>query len=445
MVLVTVHAMNLVLLLIGLVLGSSGGLWLAIQARASLADAAHTASEREAYHHERFARLTERQAEREVALRERLARAEAASMSGDRMLDSFRSVSQEALAAQSAQLVQLAEAKYGALSQSTDVVLAGHGKAVEDGLHALGLRLSQLERERVESTSAMRAVVDELTAANRATQAEAAKLAAALRDNRVRGAWGEVQLRRVLELAGLGRHADFVEQQSFDGSRARPDVVVPLANGRCVVIDAKAPLDRFLEAVNCVDPAEQKRLMAEHAKAVAGHVNALAQRDYIAKVPGAVDMVLMFLPGDPYLAAALDADPTLFESSAAKGVHLVTPSSLVPVLRGIAVGWREHRAEQAAAEIQQLGIELHERIAVFAEHFATVGSHLDRTVAAFNRSVGSLDARVVSTARKLSEHGAGSSRDVADAVEVATVSRPIRMLELVADVSDPTCERVTYG
>ena len=239
-------------------------------------------------------------------------------------------------------------------------------------------------------------------------------------------------MRRVLELAGLGRHADFVEQQSFDGSRARPDVVVPLANGRCVVIDAKAPLDRFLEAVNCVDPAEQKRLMAEHAKAVAGHVNALAQRDYIAKVPGAVDMVLMFLPGDPYLAAALDADPTLFESSAAKGVHLVTPSSLVPVLRGIAVGWREHRAEQAAAEIQQLGIELHERIAVFAEHFATVGSRLDGAVEAYNKAAGSLESRVLVAARKFKELGAASDKEIETIQVIEKTTRAIQAAELTA-------------
>ena len=229
------------------------------------------------------------------------------------------------------------------------------------------------------------------------------------------------------------RHVDFVEQlgvASVDG-RGRPDVVVPLPHGRCVVIDAKVPLDRFLEAANAGDPAVERRLQGEHAKAVAAHVHALAQRDYVAKVDGAVDMVLLFLPGEPFLSAALDADPTLFESAAARGVHLVTPSSIVPVLRGIALGWREHRAEQAAAEIQQLGCELHERLATFAEHFTAVGTQLDRTVAAFNRSVGSFDARLTPSARRLAELGAGSRRDLPEVVEVATLARPLRMLELV--------------
>lgn len=426
--------MDIALLLIGLLIGSAGGLWLAAQARAALAEAARENARREEFHAERF----HRQAEREALLREHIARVEAAATTDEQMLDAFRSVSQEALAAQSTQLVQLAEAKYGALHQSTDTVLAGHGKAVDDGLRSLAQRLAALEQERTDATSALRALVAELSTAHRATQAETAKLAAAMRDNRVRGAWGEVQLRRVLEMAGLDRHADFVEQRGVaDGdSRSRPDVVVPLPNGRCVVIDAKVPLDRYLDAANAGDPAIERRLQAEHAKAVASHVQALAQRDYAGKVSGSVDMVLLFLPGDPFLAAALDADPTLFEAAAAKGIHLVTPSSLVPLLRGIALGWREHQAEQAAAEIQRLGIELHERIAVFAEHFAAVGSQLDRTVNAFNRSVGSLDTRVVTTAQKLADHGAGSARAVPEIVEVPTVARPIRMLELVVAARD---------
>jgi len=431
--------MDIALLLIGLLLGSCVGIWLAAQARTSLAAAAEAAAQREARHNER-----------ETRLREHIASLEAAAFTDSQMLDAFRSVSQEALAGQSAQLVQVAEAKYGALHHSTDVVLTGHTRAVGEGLASLADRLAALEKERNDSTSALRAVVGELTAANVATRDEAAKLSAAMRDNRVRGVWGEVQLRRVLEMAGLDRHADFAEQRGVSDatSRSRPDVVVPLPNGRCVVIDAKVPLDRYLDAVNAADPDVERRFQVEHAKAVAGHVAALASRDYVAKVDGSVDMVLLFLPGEPFLSAALDADPALFESAAGKGVHLVTPSSLVPVLRGIALGWREHQAEQAAAEIQQLGIELYERIAVFAEHFAAVGSQLDRTVAAFNKSVGSLDARVVTTARKLSEHGAGSTRAVPDVVELSVVARPLHVLDVAdadPEVSPPPGLQETSG
>lgn len=417
--------MNIAWLVVGLVIGVSSGAWIAVQARVALVAAAHEAQETARVH-----------AEREARLREHLAAATAGRASDAQMLDAFRSVSQDALAAQGVQLVQLAEAKYGALHQNTDTVLAGHTKAVGDGLQTLAARLAALEKERNDASSALRAVVGELTVANRATQAEAAKLAAAMRDTRVRGAWGEVQLRRVLEMSGMARHADFAEQVSVGDrdSRGRPDVVVPLANGRCVVIDAKVPLDRYLEAVDAGDPDTERRLMVEHARAVAGHVSALASREYVDKVDGAVDMVLLFLPGDSFLAAALDADPALFEASAAKGVSLVTPTSLVPLLRGIALGWREHQAEQAAAEIQQLGIELYERIAVFAEHYEAVGSQLERTVEVFNRSVGSLERRVISTARKLAEHGAGSSRSLPEVVELPVASRRVRIVDLELDL-----------
>ncbi len=220
-------------------------------------------------------------------------------------------------------------------------------------------------------------------------------------DNRVRGAWGEVQLRRALELAGLSRHVDFAEQSGItDGAASgRPDVVVHLPNGHDVVIDSKVPLDRYLQAVDATDPAAEHELQVEHAKAVARHAKDLAGRNYATLLESSIDLVLMFLPGESFLAAALDADPTLFESAAAKGVYLVTPSSLVPLLRGIALGWRERQAEQAAAEIHQLGIELHDRIGLFAEHYTKVGKQLDRTVAAYNTSMGSFETRLADGAQ----------------------------------------------
>ena len=425
--------MNIALLIIGLVLGSSLGVWLAVQARMALVAAAADSAD-----------AARQGAECEARLREQLARTQAAAATDDQMLDAFRSVSQEALAAQSAQLLHLAEAKYGTLQTKTDTVLAGHSKAVGDGLQSLAEKLAGLEKERAESTSALKAVVGELTLANEATRTEAANLAGAMRDNRVRGVWGEVQLRRVLEIAGLDRHADFIEQRGVtDGdARGRPDVIVSLPNGRCVVIDSKVPLDRYLEAANATDPDAQRRLQGEHAKAVASHVTALSNRDYAGLVPGAIDFVLLFVPGDSFLSVALDADPALFAAAAKKDVLMVTPSSLVPLLRGIAVGWQEQRAEQAAREIQELGRELHERIAIFAGHFAAVGYQLDKTVEVFNKSVGSLDTRVVSTARKLSEHGAGSARSVPEVIELSNATRPLRVL---GSVEEPTLELGTVN
>ena len=361
----------------------------------------------------------------EAELREALARAEAAKASDAQQLAAFSSASQQALAGQSHQLLQLAETRYGALSQQTNALLGGHTQRVSEALDALGARLASLERERAEATTSLTAMVRELAVANRATRDETAQLRTALRDSRVRGAWGEVQLRRVLELSGLERHVDFVEQSSTatESGSIRPDVVVHLPNGRVVVIDAKAPLDRFLDAAAAQDPDTQQRLLSEHSRAVSAHVSALAARRYSENVDGAVDMVVLFVPGEPFLSAALDADASLFEAAANKGVVLTSPSSLLPLLRGIAVGWRERQAEEQAAEIQRLGAELHERIARFLDSYAAVGAKLNQAAEAYNRSLGSVETRLLVTARKLADHGAGSPRQMPEVSEVLRVAR----------------------
>lgn len=428
------HGMDLLLVLIGLVIGTLPGLWLASRARL-------------AARHERDAR-TEREAQAsatETELKIRLAQAEAAQATDARMLDAFRSVSSEALASQSEQLLQLAEAKYGALQSNTDTVLGNHARAVDSGLRNLEQRLAALEKERSASTVELKALVTQLNDATIRTSQEAAKLASALKDTRVRGTWGEVQLRRALELAGLTRHIDFTEQVGVTGrdTAGRPDVVVPLPNGRCIIIDSKVPLDRYLESIDATDPDQQRALQVEHSRAVATHVKTLSSRGYTDLIEGSIDLVLMFLPGEPFLSAALDADPTLFESAADKGVYLVTPSSLVPLLRGVALGWRERQSEQAAAEIHRLGVELHERIGLFADHYSKVGALLDRTVEAFNRSVGSFDSRLVSTARRLSEHGAASNRQLPEVGEVE--SQPRRLVTVLAEPAVRTEPAVPAG
>lgn len=355
-----------------------------------------------------------------------------------RLVEAVRLASAQAFASQGEQLVHLAEAKYGALHHRTDAVLEGHGRAVDQGLQHLADRLTRLEHERSTATTQLQTLVRELTHATEATRNETARLAAALSDNRVRGMWGEVQLRRALELAGLTRHVDFLEQRTVSGESGagRPDVVVELPHGRAVVIDAKVPLDAYLGAAAATDPATEGELQRAHATAVSAHVNDLAGRDYPALVERSVDLVLMFLPGDAFLAAALDADAALFERAASKGVHLVTPTSLVPVLRGIALGWREHQAEQAAADIHALGVELHDRLALFAQHFDKVGAQLGRTVDSYNASVGSLERRVVPATRRLAEHGAASHRELAQPSRIDVTPR--RVHAVAAELSGST-------
>lgn len=299
----------------------------------------------------------------------------------------------------------------------------------------LGERIAQLELARQADTASLRQMVGDLRDVTDSSRLATTQLAGSLRDHRVRGLWGETQLRRVIEHAGMERFCDFVEQGGVSGAdrTARPDVVVRLPNGRCTVIDAKAPLDHYLQAANEDDPAVRGELIAAHAAAVRGHVTTLRRREYPDLLPGAIDVVVLFLPGDAYLNAALDGDPTLLEAAWSDDIVLATPSSLFAMLRVIAAGWHEKRLADEAAEVAQLGRELHDRIGAFVEHFAKVGATLGRSVEAYNRSVGSLESRLCSTARKLEGHGAGSRREVPAAVTLQVDAVP-RALSLPASV-----------
>ena len=188
--------------------------------------------------------------------------------------------------------------------------------------------------------------------------------------------------------------------------------MVRLPNGRCVVIDAKAPLDAYLRASACDDPDRRDDLLAEHANAVAGHVTALSRRGYEQMVGGSVDFVVMFVPGDAFLSAAFEARPELLEVAADQDVILASPSTLLAFLRGVASGWRERQVAEEAQAVADLGRELHERVAVFAEHFAVVGGALGRAVGAYNQAAGSMERRLLVTARRFEEHGAGSRRPI---------------------------------
>jgi DNA recombination protein RmuC len=343
------------------------------------------------------------------------------------MLDAYRSISSVTLQEQSEQLLQLAAGRYQTMERTALSHWQAQGDAVARQLDRYADRLAALERQRSQESSVLQAAVDGLRRSNEEIRTEARSLSAAMRDNKVRGSWGEMQLRRVLEQTGMLAHVDFVEQVSAAGpdGRGRPDVVVRLPNGRCVVVDAKAPLDRYLEAAACEDPDRRDELLRDHARAVAGHVTALARRDYDSLVDGAVDVVVMFVPGDAFLAAAHEADPALLEHAFGRRIVLASPSTLLGFLRGIALGWREQQVAEEAATIAALGRELHERVAVFAEHLARVGTSLDRAVGSYNDAVGSLERRVLVSTRRFEDLGAGSSRAVPAVDPVDTLARTI--------------------
>jgi DNA recombination protein RmuC len=316
------------------------------------------------------------------------------------------------MAEQSQHLLALAETRYQALEQSSEHHWRAQGEAVVSRLEEYARRLTNLEEQRQRESAVLGEAVAVLRRSNEELRAETRGLAGALTDRTVRGTWGEVQLRRVLEQAGMVAHADFVEQSSHRGPDAagRPDVVVRLPNGRCVVIDAKAPLDAYLRASACDDDAGRSAELAEHARAVAGHVSALSRRDYQQLVPGSIDFVVMFVPGDAFLSAAFDHRPDLFDLAAGQDVILASPGTLMAFLRGVASGWRERQVAEEAEAVAALGRELHERVSVFAEHFGTVGVALGRAVGSYNQALSSMERRLLVTARRFEDHGAGSRR-----------------------------------
>lgn len=271
---------------------------------------------------------------------------------------------------------------------------------VEDQLH-------RVERDRVGAYASLSEQVGALHRTSAELGAQTRSLVGALRAPTVRGRWGEVQLQRIVELAGMLPHCDFDVQVSVpaDSGLARPDLVVRLAGGRSIPVDAKVPCDAWLQAQQIDDPREQARLLQAHARAVRAQVDALAGKAYWRLFQPAPEFVVMFLPGEPLLDAALAVDPGLSDHAFGRQVIMATPSTLVALLRTVAFTWRQEQLSVSVDEIRRLGRELHERLGTLGEHLTRMGSGLDRAVQAYNAGVGSLESRVLVTARRFTDLG----------------------------------------
>jgi DNA recombination protein RmuC len=303
-------------------------------------------------------------------------------------------------------------------------------------------QLRDVERERQSAYVGLREQVDALRAGSEQLQYETKSLVNALRAPQVRGRWGELQLERVVQLAGMVEHCDFSTQVTAprigDGAAdgaVRPDMVVHLAGGKSIVVDAKVPFAGYLEAVESRDPDTHADRLAAHARQLRAHVDALAAKAYWAAFEPTPEFVVLFVPGDPFLEAALQADPALLEHAFTRNVVVATPTTLIALLRTVAYGWRQEALARNAAAVHQLGKELHARLATMGTHVAKLGRSLDGAVDSYNKTVSSLEARVLVTARRLTELKVADD-ELAAPAPVDRSPRRIAAPELVASADE---------
>jgi DNA recombination protein RmuC len=362
----------------------------------------------------------------------------------ERLSASFKALSAEALQSSMSQLTELARAQLRATQTEVKGDLDKRQQAVEqlvgplkEQLGRVDSQLVRLDQERRESRGRLEAQLKTLTETGDRLRTETGALVTALRKPNQRGQWGQMQLRNVVESAGMIRHCDFTEQSSFAGDEAmlRPDMVVNLPGGKHVIVDAKAPLQGVLDAHQARDDAERERHLRDHARLLRKHVKSLADKAYWAGMDSAPDLVVMFLPGESLLSAALEADAALLEDAMAQRVLIATPTTLLALLHSVAYGWQQERVAESAQEISDLGRELHTRLAKLATLLAKLGTRLNSTVTAYNDTIGSYEARVLPGARRFADHGAVAEGTELPELEPVTVSaRTVHATELQLDL-----------
>jgi len=348
--------------------------------------------------------------------------------------NAFKALASEALSANSSSFLQTAEETLKRFQIQAKGDLENRQKAVadlvapvRDSLNKVDAQIQQMEVARGDAYGELRAQVQSLITTQKELQSQTGNLVQALRTPNVRGRWGEIQLRRVVEIAGMLSYCDFTEQESVttETGRLRPDLVVKLPGGKNVVVDAKTPLQAFLDAFETTDEEARRACLANHARQVRDHMKTLAGKNYWEQFDPTPEFVVMFLPGETFFSAALEQDSSLIEQGVLSRVIPASPTTLIALLKAVNYGWNQEKLARNAQQISALGKELHDRLRLLAGHITQVGTGLDRAVESYNKAVGSLESRVLVSARKFAELGTSVADDIPELEPIETTARAL--------------------
>ncbi len=352
-----------------------------------------------------------------------------------RLTTEFKALSADALSRNNASFLELARASFAQLQQQSTGDLDKRQQAIDalvkplkESLQQVDAKIAAIENARKEAYGSLTEQLKGLALAQTSLQSETTKLSRSLRSTSTAGRWGELQLQRVVELAGMVENVDFIQQEAT--GEVRPDMIIRLPGGKSIAVDAKAPMQAYLEALEASDETVRKAKFMEHARIVRGHIDTLGNKSYWKNIQPSPEFVVLFIPGEAFYAAALRYEPDLFERGTSVGVILASPATLIALLKAAAYGWKQEALSKNADDIRRLGLELHERVATVAKNLDDLGQRLQQAVAAYNSTIYQTESQVLVTGRKLEKLGAGSEKKIIEPRLVDEVPRTLTAPEL---------------